>query len=252
MGVIRQGPPKDLMKRLANEYTIRNFVETGTYKGSTTEWASQIFDDVQTIELSDQLYSQVTDEFGHKENINFVKGKSQNELTKITPNIDQSTVFWLDAHYSGEGTAGETYECPLLEEIEAVGSSEQEKYIFIDDARLFCSPPPRPHDPEDWPTISEIVNKINTIEKSYYIIIVEDVIIAVPQHAKKTVQNYAQDAVTGNSETAITEGIRRIQTGARQIIQGLIDAVVSEKMISVLNKVGLYQTASKLYQKIST
>jgi hypothetical protein len=153
----------------------------------------------------------------------------------------------LDAHYSGGGTAGQDYECPLLEEIEAIGGSDNDSYIFIDDARLFCSPPPRPHSVEDWPTISDVILKIHQIlGDEFYITITEDIIIAVPPSAKDIVQEYAQDVATKEASNS------DIQRGIALVIQGVFNEVNTETTRKILKKSGLYPIARKLYHKINT
>jgi hypothetical protein len=97
----------------------------------------------------------------------------------------------------------------LLDELKALEGSSSDQYIFIDDARLFLSPPPRPHDPSEWPNIDEVVEALQQIDDDYYIIAIEDVIVAVPPHAKELVQNHAQDVTTESwNEDELTEAIR--------------------------------------------
>jgi hypothetical protein len=240
------GPPRELITHLKAEFRIDYFIETGTFYGKTSAWASNEFDTVKTVELSDELYSNVQEEYGHIGNIEFIKGKSQEKLSNIIQKLDSSAIFWLDAHYSGGGTAGENYECPLLEEIETIGKSNVNEYIFIDDARLFCSPPPRPHSAEDWPTISDVMLKLNKeLGDRYYITITEDVIIAVPQSAKNVVLNYAQDVVTKESNKS------DIERGIPLVIQGIIDKLNTQRNREILKKIGLYPVASKVYHRIS-
>ena len=56
MGLIRMGPPQQLIADLARRFSIEDFVETGTYQGGTALWASGVFKRVLTIEKSDQLH----------------------------------------------------------------------------------------------------------------------------------------------------------------------------------------------------
>ena len=60
MGIVTTGIPQEIVIELArlNESTI--FVETGTYYGETTRWASNYFEIVHTIERSQNLYDQGT------------------------------------------------------------------------------------------------------------------------------------------------------------------------------------------------
>ncbi|WP_374823645.1 hypothetical protein [Aerosakkonema sp. BLCC-F183] len=193
MGIVRMGPPNDLVAQLGAEFRIINFVETGTAYGGTALWASQQFKNVFTVEYCQEIYEQTVKNFHHIENIEFRFGDSRTELTKIVTRLESASFFWLDAHWSGGITYGENDECPLLEEIDIINKSEFENFILIDDARLFTSPPMPPHRIEQWPDITAVLNALHSGRSDRYIIIIEDVIIAVPQSAKPTVSHYCQE-----------------------------------------------------------
>jgi hypothetical protein len=247
MGNVRMGPPKKLITKLRDKCNIDFFIETGTYYGSTAKWASDEFLRVKTIELSDELYNNALKNNKNIKNIDFIKGESQKELPKITRDLNSPAIFWLDAHYSGEGTAGRDYQCPLLEEIEAIGESDEDNYIIIDDARLFYSPPPRPLSAEDWPTISDITSKIDeNIGNEYYITITEDVIIAVPPDARNIVLNYAQDVATEKSNKS------KIERGVELVIRGIFDKLNTERNRQILKELRIYPVLSKIFNLFST
>lgn len=192
MGIVKMGPPAELIATLAEEFRVPNFIETGTYYGNTAVWASKIFESVYTIEYSSSLYEQAKEKYRDFNNIIFLSGDSRRELEKLINSVKQSTIFWLDAHWSGGSTYGQSDQCPLIEEIKIINSSTSDNYIFIDDARLFTSPPQPPHNIEQWPNIVEVLNALKNTEKPRYIVIIEDVIIAVPTFAKSTVSVYCQ------------------------------------------------------------
>jgi len=243
MGRVRRGPPEDLIKIVQQEFSLPLFIETGTFYGSTAAWASEHFDHITTIELDDRIYEEVTSEYNDANNIQFIKGKSQDQLRDIVEEVpSEGAVYWLDAHYSGEGTAGNDYECPLIEELQAIGSSDHEAFVFIDDARLFLSPPPQGHSPEDWPEIDEVINVVKTeLGADYYIVVVEDVIVAVPPKAKQMVLEYARDVATEQASRS------RVSEGFRLIWKGVLGWFVSDTTISILKKTGLYPVGKKLY-----
>ena len=242
MGVVRRGPPRELMLEIRDRCSITEFIETGTADGNTAGWASRHFQHVTTIELNDERYRAATNQYGTRDNIEFIKGKSQEELPEIVTTLTAPAICWLDAHYAGGGTAGEGYECPLLDELEALGRSKQSHHLFIDDARLFCSPPPEPYSTDDWPTISEVILAIvDAFGEDYYVAITEDVIIAVPPAAKEAVVDYARDGVTVLSSQG------QIRHGIRIAYKGLIDQVATEQRVAVMKKSRLYPYARKIY-----
>jgi hypothetical protein len=181
---------------LVNAYRITLFVETGTYFGETAYWASQCFKEVWTIEADEQIYQKAKKKYGDIKMIKFLLGDSKKVLKEIVEHLNHQTLFWLDSHWSGDETYGVDDECPLIEEIKAIVSSERSHFIFIDDSRLFLSPPPEPHKMEQWPTITQVIQTLISGRNEYYIVIIEDVIVAVPEEARLIVANYCREANT--------------------------------------------------------
>lgn len=190
MGIVRMGAPFEIIFLLQENYRIKNFIETGTYGGDTAYCASQVFERVFTIEYSQVIYEIVADHFKEIKNINFIYGDSREKLKDILSGLEEASLFWLDAHWSGELTYGQLDQCPLIQEIEIINSSEYEHFILIDDARLFLSPPPSHNLMEQWPDITTVLKYLNLSNR--YIVIIEDVIIAVPEFAKTVVAEYCQ------------------------------------------------------------
>ena len=94
----------------------------------------------------------------------------------------------------GGETYGDNDECPLLGELRALNLCRFDTYVFIDDARLFLSPPPLPHQCEQWPDIQTVIDALSPEINSKYVAVMEDVVVAVPQFAKSIVVKYSQDA----------------------------------------------------------
>jgi hypothetical protein len=180
MGIIESGIPRNIVLELKRLAGATRFVETGTLTGATTMWASEHFAAVYTIELSKLFYDQYSSGLRLLENVNPYLGDSRDVLPAILSKIgSEKTVFWLDGHWSAGETAGEEDECPLLGELELISKREGD-IILIDDAKFFLCAPVRPHDPDKWPTISEIVKLLDTPKHRRYIQVVDDVIFAVP------------------------------------------------------------------------
>lgn len=174
--------PHELILALHDKYQVKNFVETGTYLGETTEWASRYFEKVYSFEAAETLYKKTRERLGSIKNIQFIFGESDKELANI--NISDSAIFWLDAHYS----EGETFngEVPLLKELEIINSMNIDSYIFIDDARLILAKWQNLH----YCDLATLINVLSV--KKRYIAIVDDVIIGVPYSAKEMVNDYSQ------------------------------------------------------------
>jgi len=220
MGSIRQGPPAGLIDELRMAYQIRFFVETGTFIGNTAYWASQNFERVFTVEFAEAIYRRATERYGHVDNISFLYGHSREKLQTIVSQLDAPALFWLDAHWSGGQTYGERDECPVLDEIAIINRSGRDSYILIDDARLFLSPPPLPHRADQWPDLGAVIGALSAAGDRY-IVVVEDVIVAVPPAAKPLVQRYCQavntaawEAATRRTRTSqIRQSVTRVYRG---------------------------------------
>ena len=229
MGIVRMGPPADLMLGLKQRYELKHFVETGTYYGGTAVWAASHFDRVTTIEYSRVIYEETSARLASIENINFIFGDSRTELRKIIAELTRPAIFWLDSHWSGGETHGENDQCPLVEEIRAINVSHHSHFVFIDDARLFMSPPPRPHRIHQWPSIGEIIETLKSGSHNYYLVVIEDVIVAVPGYAREFVADYCQEVNTrawlehGRSvkESTTLRGFKLIDQGLRLVGEGL-------------------------------
>lgn len=190
MGIIRMGPPEDLVLLLRDSDNIKQFIETGTFKGSTAAWASKHFESVITIENSEK-YFKISNNFLSKfSNIKVIKGDSRKILPQLLRKNREKTIFWLDAHFCCDAF-GQSDECPLLEEIAQIVKYSPNSVLLIDDARLFLSPPPKPHNPDQWPNILEILLLLEN--NNHYSIIIEDVIISVPNITKQILITGVQD-----------------------------------------------------------
>ncbi len=193
MGIVQMGAPKELILNLKEHFQLDTFVETGTFEGKTTAWAAQHFRKVYTIEGAEVLYRAVVEKFGQpKANIQFIYGDTRQQLRGLIPQLQTPVLFWLDAHYSGGPTFGEEDQCPLLEELEIINQSSVNHFVLIDDARLFCSPPPTGHVAEQWPDITQVIDSLKARFKDNHIVIMNDVIISVPLQAKDILVKYCQ------------------------------------------------------------
>jgi len=216
MGTKYLGIPKDIVMLLLENFEIRNFVETGTYYGATATWASQFFENVISIEKSDDLWEMTSSKFNNFSNIEFLLGDSREMLEVALLKLEEPILIWLDAHWSGGKTAGMSDECPLMGELEVINSFDKEVFILIDDARLFLSPPPRPHNPENWPEIGEVLAVLR--EKSRYVTIMDDVINAFPMSTKSTLIDCLQNKSTVSWEKSRKRRTSLLKTVVKRIL----------------------------------
>lgn len=187
MGIVRMGPPEKLIEKLKKDFDLKHFVETGTYKGNTSAWASKIFEKVSTIELSKILYEQNLKKYKTIKNVNFIMGSSDEKLSEIIKeNPNEEMIFWLDAHPCGGDTAGENIPWPVISEIEVINELTEDAFIFIDDVRFFLAP----YCYNKCFDITTVINALNSGKNKRYITIFEDVIVAVPIKAYNVMFEY--------------------------------------------------------------
>jgi hypothetical protein len=180
MGMIQPGAPFEIIEELAKLSGIATFIETGTYRGNTTRWASRHFASVYTMEQAEGLYQEHNQELRALGNVEPLFGDSKTLLPQVMAQVgDRPAIFWLDGHWSGGETAGENDQCPLLAELQTLKNRHGD-IILIDDASLFLSVPPVPHDPAQWPTLADIFRLLERPAAQPYVQVIDDVIFSVP------------------------------------------------------------------------
>lgn len=124
----------DLSARLG----ARVFIETGTNFGHTVASAIGCFDTIYSIELDANLWQSSAKRFSRHPQVRLRHGDSARELEAVLAELSEPALFWLDAHYSGAGTARGEEDSPILRELEAIARHRvRDHVLLIDDARLF-------------------------------------------------------------------------------------------------------------------
>ena len=176
---------EEMALALGDDFNIKTFIETGTWKAQTTTWASQNFEKVVTIEADNGYYERAKS-LGLS-NTRFILGDSATELVKVVKRLKAPAIFWLDAHKCNDRPTVETSECPLLVELKAIKATGLAHLILIDDARYFIGRPEYPHDPTQWPTMDEVKA---ALPAGYETVIWQAAIIAVPTEAMPVVKRF--------------------------------------------------------------
>jgi hypothetical protein len=184
----------ELAARLRDHLDLSGAVETGTYLGDSAALLARHFAQVWTVELAEPLWQQARRRHGASTNITFLQGASEDVLPDVADSAPGPLLYWLDGHWSGAGTAGEGSECPVLDEIKAIDAAAHgaRSVVLIDDARLFQTPPPPPHDQSQWPTLMEVTDALRATHDRY-VTLLEDVIVAVPAGARHVVEDYGMN-----------------------------------------------------------
>jgi FkbM family methyltransferase len=235
MGSVHFSVPEDLILFLKQKFGLEDFVETGTFQGASAAWASRHFKRVFTIEANEPLWQAARGRHRQLANVQFILGHSPDELKKLLPAL-RRPLFWLDAHWCGPNTAGESQECPLLDEIAVIGAARIDPtVIVIDDARYFIAPPPAGHNHkwEQWPDLTAVVAALGNCGNPY-IIVEDDVIAAVPAVVRPDLIAFLrpasaapspppQDASTPAAPPAANVFARRVALMRQRAINAVID-----------------------------
>jgi FkbM family methyltransferase len=187
--------PLVLADNLTQALGLRRAVETGTYMGSGTTLLASVFEQVTTIELSEELHRRALETFAAVPHVTPLHGDSGEVLGRL---VDPAlpTFWYLDGHWSGDITAGEDAECPLLAELAALEGGHPDDVIVIDDARFFLAAPPPPHDPEQWPSLLEIIEALQRGPVRRHVTLLDDAIIAVPMRGRAVLDAYGRERLS--------------------------------------------------------
>lgn len=194
MGAVNLSLDIRLIESLKEVLPISLFVETGTFKGDSVAAIYPYFDKLITIEHSEPLWREATARFKGIRNVEVLLGDSPNVLAGLRDAFaEASTLFWLDAHWCvAENESGHQSQCPLLDEIRAIGSLGDSSVVLIDDARLFMSLPPEPYDSAQWPLFNQIIAALLGLSTKHELMIINDVIVFYPKVAQEVVKHYAR------------------------------------------------------------
>ena len=194
MGAVTFSLDPRLVAALKTELPISILIETGTFKGDTVAALWSYFNKVISIEASEILWAAAAKRFEEYPQIQVLLGNSKDKLPGLQAELqDVAALYWLDAHWCADPyTYGVLSQCPLLEELHAIGSLNSESVVLIDDARLFLAPPQTPHEISQWPGFHDIVSCLLSKSSAHQLMIVNDVIVFFPKKAAAAMALYAQ------------------------------------------------------------
>ncbi len=166
---------------LKREIDLPLFIETGTYNGSTTQQVLHQFPAIHSIELFKQLYENAKRKFAPYPHVHIHHGDSGDVLNNILPHLEQKALFWLDAHYSGEGTAFIGCGTPIIEELEAIKEhGPKGSIILIDDIRIFDLVPfgTPTSNGRVFPNMQDVYHKLIEINPNFSFALLGDTLLA--------------------------------------------------------------------------
>ncbi len=193
MGAITFSIDPRLVLKLKEVLPLEIFVETGTFEGDTLEQVLGLFRECHSVELSKELAEQARVRLLSATNVQIVQGDSVEFLRQRAPILQSNSVlYWLDAHWcASDHTAGKTSQCPLIEELRAIGSLNGQSVILVDDARLFICPPPTPHEVSHWPSFDAILAALRDLSEQHEVMVINDIVAFYPRKYASTLTSFA-------------------------------------------------------------
>lgn len=176
------------IQELVKTFHVDVFFETGTYNAGTTINAIPFFKDVYTVELYEELYKVAAGRLIPFKNVQIFHDSSPEVIRKTAGNIDGKILFWLDAHYSGEGTALSFDDASSPEAVTAIRAELKSIYesgindciIIIDDIRGFGIEIAGKRFDGCWayPTVQELQQYLGAINPHFEYALLGDMLLA--------------------------------------------------------------------------
>lgn len=161
-------------------------IETGTYLGDTVSSMLGVFEEVISIELSDELFKKASERFSGNNRVRLFHGNSADGLHEAALfACEKNPVIWLDAHWSGGNTARADTNTPVIAELKAIELAvDNNSIIVIDDIRYFIDIP-HGFDVHEanygYPKLVEIVEIINEMWPTRRCILNGDLMFIFPE-----------------------------------------------------------------------
>jgi hypothetical protein len=110
---------------------IKRIIETGTFRGTTTEWFSQFGLPVETVELNQRYFAFAEARLRDRKNVKlhlnssvaFLRTVAREETKKNDPHL-----FYLDAHWENH--------LPLREELQLIFNNLGRAVVIVDDFKV--------------------------------------------------------------------------------------------------------------------
>jgi len=165
---------QQILLEIGWSYNCSTFIETGTFLGDTIEIMRRYFDRVVSVEVSRELYNLNKQRFEKRKNVFLYQGDSGELMSEMLEHKTGRALFWLDAHYSGPGTARGAKECPLTAELESIAKYPRNDHcILIDDKDALTGK-------NDYPPLHQVKEMLLQINPNFEISEKNNILIALP------------------------------------------------------------------------
>jgi hypothetical protein len=211
---------KELMQHLIRTFQVDVLVETGTYMGTTAEQASSLFSKIFTVEIHKPTFLDTRRRLARYPNISIYCDNSHNFLAYPELSSLERPLYWLDAHYCGEGT-GTLYSekkwiiSPLERELEIILDHWPQKgIVLIDDLRGYLNLRPEDKPGREYTTVSKLYSMVKAHKEPLEFYVLGDMGIifhadyfpvTVSPYVKSCTKSYTFDPFEAHEDEAIEE-----------------------------------------------
>lgn len=226
----------NFIKQLVEIFNVDTFFETGTYLAQTTYNTIPYFKTIVSVELHDELFTIASKKLAPHNNVQCYHGKSPEVIKKVAPTIEGSILFWLDAHYSGEGTAisGNNQEVPeaitaIREELKAIEEAQiSDCVILIDDIRGFGTEINGQLFLGCWayPTLQEVQQQLLRINPNFELALLGDMLLA---YDKDQAHPQFSNTVKACTKTRLFDGSNLCDQELHELEETIKNAPIHEK-----------------------
>lgn len=166
---------QSVIRAYAAKHELQTLIETGTCAGATIAACLHSFETIHSIELSEELHSAAVRRFERRPKVKLWRGDSASQLPRVLMGLAEPALFWLDAHYSGAGTAQAAIDTPVAEELKAIANHPIRGHVLlIDDARHFTGI-------NGYPTVKECKDISSVLFPSHQFEVEHDIIRITPR-----------------------------------------------------------------------
>src|SRR5215203_484003 len=134
--------------RMIQDYKIKYFFETGTFRGDGLAYALQSpFEKLISVEVVPQIANEAKERFVDVERIQIIEAESVAALENVLPELEGNCIFWLDAHFPGADAGLTAYDekteeivrLPLAKELETISRLrlKRKDVLILDDLRIY-------------------------------------------------------------------------------------------------------------------
>jgi hypothetical protein len=171
-----------LLRDTARQFQCKTFVETGTYFGETSRYMARFVEQVLTCEPDPRLYEHNLRRNRRVKNISIWNKGSEECFAEMLRHVTGRPLFWLDGHYSGEGTTLTSNHTPILQELSSIQATGAGGVVAIDDVREFESLQNvlKGTFEKGYPKIETVVELLRTSLPENQLTIVGDCLLSLP------------------------------------------------------------------------